>query len=25
MGVTVGFEAAVGNRRYGSQSKWRSF
>jgi len=25
MGVKVGFEAAIGNRRYGSQSEWRSF
>jgi len=25
MGVKVGFEAALGNRRYGSQSEWRSF
>jgi len=25
MGVRVGFEVALGNRRYGSQSEWRSF
>jgi len=25
MGVKVGFEAALGNRSYGSQSEWRSF
>jgi len=24
MGVKVGFEAALGKRRYGSQSEWRS-
>jgi len=25
MGVQVGFETALGNRRYGSQSEWHSF
>jgi len=25
MGVKAGFEAALGNRRYGSQSEWCSF
>jgi len=25
MGVKVSFEAALGNRRYGSHSEWRSF
>jgi len=25
MAVTVSFEAVLSNRRYGSQSEWRSF